>query len=86
MKTKPITPYQRLLSEIRKYCFEVKHPHTVTMWHYPKAKLGEGWSLTDLYERTKAAEQLGYSVQLQALDIGLSVRYVKNPPSGNYDW
>ncbi len=48
--------------------------------------LNEGWALQDLYERTKAAEQLGYDVQPVANDEGLSVRYKKQIPVIPFSW
>ena len=55
-------------------------PHTVAMWQYPKDRLREGWPLWELYERTKAAEQLGYDVILVAADHALVVKYRKHVP------
>lgn len=75
-----VTPYQRLMERFREYASKVTYPRKVGMWNYPKAKLAEGWGLLDLYERTKAAEQLGYDVQLYATDEGLSVKYVQKRP------
>ncbi len=79
-------PYQRLLDEIKDWCRKVKYRHEKTMWLYPKNRLDEGWALRDLYERTQAAQQLGYDVQLVASDDGLSVRYKKQVPSVPYSW
>ena len=45
-----------------------------------------GWKLLDLYERTKAAEQLGYDVQIVAGDDGLSVYYKKKVPDVPCAW
>lgn len=86
MKTKPITPYQHLLDEIKAWAFKVTNRHTVAMWHYPKARLTDGWSVLDLYERTKAAEQLGYDVVLKSKDDGLHVQYVKRVPNRPFSW
>jgi hypothetical protein len=86
MKSKPITPYIRLLSEAKKWAFSAKHRHTVSMFWYARAKLGDGWSLTDLYERTKAADQLGFDVRVVAKDDGLHVQYVKRCPEIPYGW
>ncbi len=79
-KTKPKTPYQRVLEEAQDFARKVKCRHTKTMWTYPKDKLNTGWALESLYERVKAAEQLGYEVVLMATDDGLAVRYVKEVP------
>ncbi len=80
MKTKPKTPYQRLLDDAQDFARKVKYRHTVKMWHYPKDDLGKAWALTELYQRTAAAEQLGYDVVLEAMTDGLVVRYVKQVP------
>jgi hypothetical protein len=84
MNRKPITPYQRLLTEFREFASKIYYPHTKTMWVYPKGKLGERWNLYDLAERTAAAEQLGYDVVLKYVNDGdnpgLCVQYRKKPP------
>ena len=86
MKTKPKTPYQHLLEDIQKFCKQIQFRHRKTMWTYPKAQLGSGWNLKELWARTAAAEQLGYDVELIANDTGLIVRYVKKVPDVPYDW
>lgn len=79
-------PYQMLLDRIIKFCGEVRHRHTRTMFVYPKDRLAEGWSLSDLYQRAAAAEQLGYDVVVSAEAQGLMVRYVKKPPTVPFEW
>ncbi len=79
-KTKPITPYARLLAAFRQYVSAVEYPHTKYMWRYPKKRLHEGWQLTDLAERVAAADQLGFDVVLQNDDDGLKVLYRKKRP------
>lgn len=79
-KRKVVTPYARLLEEIQDFGRKVRYPHTVTMWNYPKANLSSSWRLDDLWERTQAAEQLGYEVNLVANDEGLRVVYRKKAP------
>lgn len=85
-KVKRKTPYQMLLEDIKAWCRKVRYRDERGMWTYPKDKLDEGWDLTHLYERTKAAEQLGYDTQLVAADTGLVVRYVKKLPEIPYRW
>lgn len=85
-KEKPVNPYQRLLKEVKQWAFKAKHRHVVSMFMYPKARLAEGWSMVDAYERTKAAEQLGYDVRLVAADDGLRVQYIKRVPDLPYEW
>lgn len=86
MKTKPITPYQRLLESAREFATAVEHPHTKLMWTYPKDKLNTGWHLTDLAERVAAANQLGYDVKLVNQDGALQVWYVKKMPNRPWDF
>lgn len=81
-----INPYTRLLSQIKEYVHKVKHRRRKIMWRYPKNKLNDTWSLKDLYERTKAAEQLGYEVKLIASDDGLEVFYQKEIPEIPNGW
>lgn len=85
MREKPITPYARLLADVRKFASSVKYPHKKLMWRYNKSDLGKHWTLTDLYERVKAADQLGYDVVLVAEDAGLAVQYAKRPDVP-WDW
>lgn len=86
MTAKRLNPYCRLLKDIRKFVNDLRFRHTKSMWRYPMNKLNNTWSLKDLYERTKAAEQLGYKVELIADDDGLNVMYVKEIPDIPYDW
>ena len=85
MAAKPITPYQRLVKDARDWVFEVRYAHSVVMFQFPKASEQDvSYRLDNLYQRVKAADQLGYDVKLEALDGGaLHVRYVKragDPP------
>jgi hypothetical protein len=78
--TKRVTPYQRLLDSFREFARGVVWPNRRLMWSYPKARLHEGWNMTELYQRVAAAKQLGYEVHLSATDEGLHVHYVKARP------
>ena len=80
MKTKRQikTPYQRLAEQFDAFKVRVKHPRTIQMWLYPKDRLLEGWSMASMYDRTAAAAQLGYDVQIFA-DMILSESRVKSP-------
>lgn len=80
MRNKPITPYERLMKEHQDFRWKVKYPKVLEMWHYPKARLADRWSLVDLNERVAAASTLGYDVQLYATDQGLEVKYVQKRP------
>jgi hypothetical protein len=85
LKTKPVTPYQRLLDDITEFCLKLKHRNTVGMLWFGKANLPTGFRLDDVYERTLAADQLGYDVVLRADDKGLHVNYVKRVKIP-YEW
>lgn len=79
-------PYDRLLEEIKGYCAGIRHRREVAMYFYPKNRLFEGWSLLDVYERTQAAEQLGYDTLLSANDAGLRVIYKKKIKAAPIEW
>jgi len=78
--TKRPNPYTTLANDAREWARSVLMARARTMWRYPKERLNEGWPLSDLRERTAAADQLGYDVRLRATDDGLVVEYVKRPP------
>ncbi len=84
-ETKRKNPYQVLLDDIMKFCRKLRYRREKVMWLYPKGRLHEGWPLTDLYERIKAADQLGYDVTLKATDEGISVRYIERVDTP-YQW
>lgn len=79
MSEKRQNPYQRLMETARKFSGQVLYPICKSMWVYPMASLNGGWDLTRLYERTKAADQLGYDVLCIATDEGLKIQYRKRP-------
>ena len=78
-KQKPKTPYQHLIEKCKTWAFSVVYPRRTIMFVIPKARLSEAWTLADVYERTKAADQLGYDVVLVAADRGLEMFYRKRP-------
>ena len=86
MTEKRKNPYQYLLEQIKEFCDNLKYRHQITMWKYPKNRLSEGWPLLKLYERVKAAEQLGYDMQVIAQDDGLLIQYVKQIPHIPGEW
>ncbi len=51
------------------------------MFLYPKNRLKEAWALTDVYERTLAAQELGWTVVIRADQDGLHVDYAKKLPT-----
>ncbi len=81
-----VNPYTRLLGEIKEFCHKVKYRPTKVMWHYPLNKLGDKWTLSDLYQRAAAANQLGYEVHVRAEEQGLVVIYVAEAPDAPLEW
>lgn len=81
MKTKPVTPYARLLEQFKEFCDDVFYRPNPPMFFYPKNNLKDGWNLVDVYERTAAANTLGFDVMLTAKENGLQVTYIKKLPS-----
>lgn len=75
------TPYQMLLETAREWAWDAAHPHERPMFTYYKKHLDSGYyELRGLYERTKAADALGYDVYVEADDTGLHMRYRKRIP------
>jgi hypothetical protein len=83
--SKPINPYITLKGRFSKFVDGCILRNPKVMWIYPKEKLSSNWSLKDLYERTAAAKQLGFDVQISAEDEGLVVKYLKQLPSRPWD-
>lgn len=76
MTEKRENPYQRLKRLAQGWRDKVVHRRTVFMFRYTEAKTGS-YRLVDLLERTKAAEQLGYEVEVKAVGDALDVYYVE---------
>lgn len=77
--------YRNLLERAQKYANEVYHvlQTRTIMFRYPKESItNSSWNLKDLYERTLAAQQLGYRVILTVDDKGLLVEYEKKLKGG----
>ena len=85
-KTKPITPYQRLLTAVRQYIVQVNYPHTVLTYYFSKKGIdnNSGYSLQGLRERIIAARDLGYEIKLREKDGDIKVYYVKIPADIDY--
>lgn len=83
---KRANPYTTLRDECAVWISRALNRRRTIMWRYPKGRLGERWTLTDLYERVAAAKQLGYSVELEAADDGLNVWYVKKLDESTIPW
>jgi hypothetical protein len=80
MKTKPVTPYARLLKQFIKYCDYVEYRDNRKMFLFKRDELLKGYSLSDVYERTRAADQLGFDVILRTDADGLHVEYIRRIP------
>ena len=76
MAEKRENPYQRLKRLAQEWHRQVTCRRTVFMFRYTEARTGT-YRLADLLERTKAAEQLGYEVQVKAVGDSLDVYYIK---------
>lgn len=74
---KPVNPYTSLLRKVKDFAVKVKYPFTKLLWVYPKDKMNLSWNLTDLYERTHAANTLGWDVVVVAFEGSLRVEYRK---------
>ncbi len=78
---KPVNPYTRLKDAARLYIAKLQHPDRRNMFYITAKQLEGGtFELSDVYERTRAAHQLGWDVQLVADEKGLRIQYVKQPP------
>lgn len=80
MKIKPMTPYARLLADIKEWMNRFRWRHTVAMFRWAKKDLvpQNSWRMDDVYQRTLAAQSLGYEVTLTADEDGLSMKYRKS--------
>lgn len=77
MKAKQITPYQRLLDEIRQFVSKLKFGRKYSMFYWKKADLipQNSWRLDEVYQRTLAANKLGYEVVITADKQGMTFQY-----------
>lgn len=83
MKQKPKTPYQHLMQDFRAFGMKVAHAANWAkfMFKLQNAKAGGSWKLDDVYHRTMAAQQLGFTVELEAVDNGdLIIKYREKRP------
>lgn len=88
MKTKPVNPYDRLLGDVRRYLSDVRSPTRKRLWVYPKEELNKRavFALLDLWERTAAADLLGFDTALKSTDEGLVVEFRKRPDESKLPW
>lgn len=80
------TPYRKLLERVRPLFRELVSPQKHIMFWYKKETIVSvnGVSVLGLYERTLAAQQLGWRVVVSARDGGLVFEYEKEKPP--IDW
>lgn len=76
----PENPYNRLKERFREYVEDCEYRHTRTMFTLTKNVLSGPLNLTDVYERTMAADQLGYDVVLSCNKDGMTIQYKKKIP------
>lgn len=73
-------PYNRLKRIARQHIARMERPNTVGMFDIKTAP-EKSFDLCGVLERVRAADQLGYKVELRAGEGGtLRVVYVKKPP------
>lgn len=81
MKQKPITPYARLLETCRRWANSARYPIRKPMFTYANAsETDRSFTIADLYQRTAAADQLGYDVLVQCEGKNLVVTYRARVP------
>lgn len=87
-KAKRKNPYQMLFDKIIDFCSKVKYRHKVCMFNYDKPEEGSEFSfdLQDLYERTRAADQLGYEVRMEVNDSDNLCAYYVKKVDIPYEW
>lgn len=77
-----LNPYERLKRVGKEFAEAVKYRHTATMFTLSKKEVEQNnYSLLEIYQRTAAAQQVGYEVHLVVRnDDTLVIQYVKAPP------
>lgn len=86
MTEKRKTPYQHLLEAAREFYYSLPHGHKCHMFFWPKNRLRDGWTLHEVWERTQAADKLGFDVIVRADDDGLRMSYRKKLPDAPYEF
>ncbi len=62
-------------------CSTMLFRETKGLFFYPKENLKTGYTLDDLYQRTIAAQTLGWNVIMEADEKGLHFSYAKKLPT-----
>jgi len=72
-------------AELRKQGHEffdkILNRDTRVLFTYAKERIGSSWSLEDVWERTMAAQALGFNTIIRADDKGLHIDYAKTLPT-----
>jgi hypothetical protein len=81
------TPYRRLLERVRPLFKELTNPQTRSMLYFETEEIVSGveFRLTEVYERTLAAQALGWRVVVSAGENGLFFEYEKCKPYIEYE-
>lgn len=79
MKKKPVNPYTELRTRFERYKCAVKFPERIVMFSIAFDKLRGSYRFDDIYERTHAADALGWDVRLRAGTDGLRFEYIRRP-------
>ena len=79
-----MTPYRRTLDAFRKFARSVRYPDEklLTEFAVGDVRAGSNFSLQKLYQRTAAANKLGWDVHLRADETTFTAHYVKRPDFG----
>lgn len=72
-----VNPYERLKEQFKKYVDSCEYRKSNTMFVLNK---NGSYSMSDIYERILAANQLGHDVQLFAKDGQITIKYIENIP------
>jgi hypothetical protein len=73
-------PYNRLKAKFLEYVDAVEYRHREDMFKVSKGQLSGPHTMADIFERTMAAQQIGYDVVLRASGEGLLFQYIKKIP------
>ena len=81
-RSKPVTPYERLLRQALRYHSEVAFPRRLVMFSFLKDEMAkrQAWRLDEVRERVLAADALGWNVEITVNAAGdLVMTYLKRP-------
>ena len=73
-----MNPYSRLKETAKEWIGAVRFPQRRGMFLI--TDFNANYRLTDILERVRAADQLGFDVKVEEKDRGLHFVYVKRPP------